>query len=411
MHANDGPMVIAVVAIAVVSVGLLTLRPRGVAPWIWPIAGAVIVVVAGFEPLRIAAEAIGRQWNVLLFIGGLMGVAAAASEANVFRAVAGRLLVRGQGSKRRLFVWVFLGGAGMTALLSNDATAVVLTPIIYDIVSALGIDHLPYVFAGLFVADTASFGLPFSNPANVLILPHPNVVRYLLHLGVPELAAIAINCLVFLWIFRKQLTGGYTIPPVSPVSAQAMRVGIGLLVLTTGYVVALLYHFPLGPVALAGAIALVLVGRVAPQRALRRIGWSTLAMLAGLFVLVDAVVRANVANAVVQALDGHTFSIGIAAAAAFGAAVFSNLFNNLPVAVASAYAAAHDSTQHIAYPLIAGVDLGPNLTFSGSIATLLCLDVLRRHGVRVSLRQYVTLGLAVVPLCLAVTVVWLWIVR
>jgi arsenical pump membrane protein len=190
-----------------------------------------------------------------------------------------------------------------------------------------------------------------------------------------------------------------------------MRVGIGLLVLTGAYIVALLLHFPLGPVAFAGAVALIAVGRVSVPRALGKIGWTTLAMLAGLFVLLDAVVRANVANGVIQALDTHRFGLGVDAAAAFGAALFSNLFNNLPVAVAGAYAAAHDQTQHIAYPLIAGVDLGPNLTFSGSIATLLCLDVLRRHGVRVSLRQYVVLGLAVVPLCLAVTVGWLWIVR
>jgi arsenical pump membrane protein len=402
---------VVVIIIAAVSVAMLTIRPRGLPAWIWPIAGAAAVILLGFEPPRVAAEAIGRQWNVLWFIGGLMGVAAAASEVGLFRLVAGRLLVGGRGSRRQLFVWTFLGGAAMTALLSNDATAVVLTPIIYDAVSELGIDPMPYVFAGLFVADTASFGLPFSNPANVVILPHPNVGQYLLHLGVPELAAIAINCGIFLWIFRRQLTGSYAIPAVSAADPRAVRVGVGLFVLTAGYIVALVARFPLGPVALFGALALLTIGGVAPQRALRRIGWSTLAMLAGLFVLLDAVVRTNAVNGVIGALDGHVFSASVAAAAAFGAALFSNVFNNLPVAVASAYTAAHDPAQRIAYPLIAGVDLGPNLTFAGSIATLLCLDVLRRHGVRISLRQYVGLGLAVVPACLAVTVLWLWIVR
>jgi arsenical pump membrane protein len=164
-------------------------------------------------------------------------------------------------------------------------------------------------------------------------------------------------------------------------------------------------------VAAFGALALLTVGFVAPQRAVRRIGWSTLLMLGGLFVLLDAVVRTNVANGLLGALNQHAYSVAVAASAAFGAAALSNVFNNLPVAVAGAYAAAHDPTHHIAYPLIAGVDLGPNLTFSGSIATLLCLEVLRRHGVRVSLRQYVALGLAVVPICLGLTVGWLWIVR
>jgi arsenical pump membrane protein len=199
------------------------------------------------------------------------------------------------------------------------------------------------------------------------------------------------------------------VPELKPADPRVLRVGIGLLMLTVGYFVALVLHFPLGPVAAFGALALLAIGSVSPRSALRRIGWSTLAMLAGLFVLLDAVVRTNVTAGLVRALDQHTFSLAVAGGAAFGAAALSNVFNNLPVAVASAYAAAHDPAQHIAYPLIAGVDLGPNLTFSGSIATLLCLDVLRRHGVRVSLRQYVVLGLAVVPVCLTVTAGWLWL--
>jgi arsenical pump membrane protein len=288
---------------------------------------------------------------------------------------------------------------------------VILTPIIYDAVSGLGIDPMPYVLAGLFVADTASFGLPFSNPANVVILPHPAIWSYLLHLGVPQLAAIAINLGIFLWVFRKQLTGAYTVPMQSIGHPAALRVGIGLMLVTVAYVVALIVRFPLGPVAAVSALLLLALAGVSPVRVVRRMGWTTLAMLCGLFVLLDAVVRSNAADGGIRVLDQHPFSLAVAASSAGAAALLSNLFNNLPVAIASAYAVAHDPTGHVAYPLIAGVDLGPNLTFGGSIATLLCLDVLRRHGVRVSLRQYVKLGLAVVPACLAVTVLWLWALR
>ncbi|MEO7202133.1 MAG: SLC13 family permease [Candidatus Tumulicola sp.] len=398
-------------AVAAISVALITLRPFGIRSWIWPLAGALIVVLFGFEPASIAGHAIERQWNVLLFIGGLMGLGAVASEAGVFRSVAGKLLGYGRGERRRLFVWTFLGGAAMTALLSNDATAVILTPIIYDAVSELGIDPMPYVLAGLFVADTASFGLPFSNPANVVILPHPSIWPYLLHLGVPELAAIAINLGIFLWVFRRQLNGAYAVP-VAPVEhPKALRVGIGLMLVTVAYVVALITHFPLGPVAAIAALLLLALAGVSPVRVVRRMGWTTLAMLCGLFVLLDAVVRSNAANGAIHVLDQHPFDLAVAASSAGAAALLSNLFNNLPVAIAGAYAVVHDPTGHVAYPLIAGVDLGPNLTFGGSIATLLCLDVLRRHGVRVSLLQYAKLGLAVVPACLAVTVLWLWILH
>jgi arsenical pump membrane protein len=395
-------------AVAAIAVALLTLRPFGIPSWIWPLAGAFVVVLFGFEPAAIAGHAIERQWNVLLFIGGLMGLGAVASEAGVFRSVAGKLLGYGRGERRRLFVWTFLGGAAMTALLSNDATAVILTPIIYDAVSELGIDPMPYVFAGLFVADTASFGLPFSNPANVVILPHPSIWSYVQHLGVPELAAIAINLGIFLWIFRKQLNGAYIVPVQLIQHPAALRVGVGLMLVTVAYIVALIVHFPLGPVAAIAALLVLALAGVSPVRVVRRMGWTTLAMLCGLFVLLDAVVRSNAADGAIQVLDRHPFDLAVAAASAGAAALLSNAFNNLPVAIAGAYAVAHDPTGHVAYPLIAGVDLGPNLTFGGSVATLLCLDVLRRHGVRISLGQYVKLGLAVVPACLAVTVLWLW---
>ena len=100
--------------------------------------------------------------------------------------------------------------------------------------------------------------------------------------------------------------------------------------------------------------------------------------------------------------------LGLNAAAAGGAALFSNLFNNLPVAIVSSYLVAH-APAHAAYPLIVGVDLGPNLTMTGSIATILWSSMLRKRGVHVSDLDYIRLGIIVVPATLGVTILWLWL--
>jgi arsenical pump membrane protein len=403
-----------VFAIASAAMLLLGVRPwRRIPDWVWPVAGALLLLALGHEDAREALAAIARQWNVLLFILGLMGLAAAAEESGAFAWMTDVLLERAGGSRRRLFVLLFLAGAALTLLLSNDATALVFTPLVYRAVAKRGGDAMPYLFACTFVANTASFGLPFSNPANVLILPHAQLADYVRYLGAPELLAIALNLGIFLLSFRPQLRGRYDYLPAGPPRASVLRGSLAMLAVVLAYLVALALRWPLGPVAALGAALTLAAARVAPQRAARHIGWGTFLLLAGLFALLDAVSRAGFTHWAVAAVGDasrHGF-LALVAAASAGAALLSNLLNNLPVAVASSYVVAHSSARDLAFPFIAGVDLGPNLTTTGSLATILWLAFLRERGVRVSSVQYFKLGAMVVPATLAVTALWLWLVR
>jgi len=120
-----------VFAIAGVAMALVGARPWRLSPWIWPALGAAIVIALGREGVADAVVAIAQQWNVLLFIFGLMGLAAAAEESGAFAWITAVLLERAGGSRRRLFVLLFVTGAALTLVLSNDATAIGLTPIVY----------------------------------------------------------------------------------------------------------------------------------------------------------------------------------------------------------------------------------------------------------------------------------------
>ncbi|HEY5425682.1 MAG TPA: SLC13 family permease [Candidatus Tumulicola sp.] len=402
-----------VFVVAIVAVALIAVRPKGLPMWAWPLGAAVLIVALRYEAPAAAFEAIVRQWNVLLFILGLMGLSAAAEESGAFAWLTDVLLARAGGSRRRLFVLLFVAGALTTLVLSNDATAIVLTPIVYAAVSRRGGDPMPYLFACIFVAGTASFGLPFSNPANVLILPRAQIVDYVVHLGPPEIVAIGLNLALFLLIFRRSLRGRYAFEPVEPPSASAVRTLWAFAGVGTAYAVALTFSWPLGPVAAIAAIATLAIARVGVASAARHVSWSTFALLGALFVLLDAVAHAGFVPWVLAQLEttARYGNLAVIAWASGGAALASNLLNNLPVAIAASYVVAHDPSQQVAYPLIVGVDLGPNLTTTGSLATILWIAVLAKRGVRVNPLEYLRLGAIVVPPTIAVAAVWLWLLR
>ncbi|HEY9084805.1 MAG TPA: SLC13 family permease [Candidatus Tyrphobacter sp.] len=398
------------IVIAIAAMLLAGIRPKGTREWMWAGGGAALLLLLGVEPAIAAAHALAEQWNVLLFILGLMGLSAAAEESGAFALVAEHAVQRAGGSRRRLFVWLFLAGAALTMLLSNDATAILFTPIVYRAVASRGGDALPFLFGCTFVADTASFGLPFANPANLIVVPRPHVLEYLLHLAPPEAFAIAINLALFLVLFRSQIRGRYEVEKRPQPAPAAVRTLVAVCCVAAGYLAAMAFDVPLGPVAVAGAVVTLAVARVRLATAARHVGWSTFVLLAALFVLLDALARAGFIGWTLHGLDAAAAygSLAAIAAAAAGSALLANVVNNLPVAVASSHIVLQEP--HLAYPLIAGTDLGPNLTTTGSLATILWMAALRRRGVSVSPLEYLRLGLVVVPPMLAVSILWLWLV-
>lgn len=158
-------------------------------------------------------------------------------------------------------------------------------------------------------------------------------------------------------------------------------------------------------------LIVLVAAKVYPREASERIGWSTFPLLAGLFVLLDAVSRSGFTTCAIGQLHrlAHEGPLATISAAAFGSALAANLFNNLPIAVISGTVVSHGSESWLAYPLIAGVDLGPNLTTTGSLATILWLSILRSRGLTINPLEYLRLGLTVVPAMLIVTSLWLWL--
>src|SRR6266700_2591897 len=156
--------------IFLITLVFIMVRPRQVTEAIAAASGALLMLLGGYVGFGEALTLVRSQWNVLGFFLGLMMTSALGVHAGVFEMMTHRIARWARGSALRLYLAVFLLGALITAFLSNDATALILTPIVYALVTRLRLSPLPFLFACTFIADTASFLLPVGNPINILVI-------------------------------------------------------------------------------------------------------------------------------------------------------------------------------------------------------------------------------------------------
>jgi arsenical pump membrane protein len=410
-------------AIFVSSLVLLLLRPRRVPDWAAALGGGLLLVLLGALPIDDALGQLAGAWNVFLFFLGLGLSAATADRAGVFRAAAEVAARLGHGSQRRLLVSLYLAGAVVTMVLSNDATALLLTPVAFVVATRLGLDPRPYAFACALVANAASFLLPVSNPANLLVLSRAplSLGAFGIRLLLPSLLAIACTLAGLLIIFRAELATPFALPAITRQRLER-RTAVGLAgagCLAVIYVIASALSWPLGVVALAGALFLIALDGVVAGWDLRallaEVPWMLFPLLAGLLLLVSGAERIGLVTPFVQMIDAsaHLGSAGLPLAA-LGLAVLANVLNNLPAALIAATALGGlppgVERSDLAAAVIVGVNLGPNLTTIGSLATMLWLVLMRRHGVEVSTLTYLRVGAVTTLPALLASVVGLWIV-
>jgi len=401
------PLIASIVGISIV---LMLIRPRNIPEVYWIGAGVFLLLILRLVPLQLAGRAVTKALDVCLFLIGMMLLSELAREHGLFDWLSSVAVRSANGSCSRLFALVYAVGTIVTMLMSNDATAVVLTPAILTAVRKSKVEPLPYLFVCAFIANAASFLLPISNPANLVVFDDqmPPLGKWLLSFGVPSLLSIAATFIVLRWLFRKDLRA----PIECDMEPQPLR-SDGKLVLAglAGMIVVLLTASSLGkelglPTCLAALVITALVSikaRCNPLSLAREISWGTLALVAGLFVMVDAMesigamqyTREWLAWAETLGPIRGTFVTG------FAVGVANNLVNNLPLGLiaGSTVQAAHAKGLIIDAVLI-GVDLGPNLSITGSLATILWLIALRKEKLDVSFWDFLKVGVVAMPIAL-----------
>ncbi len=404
--------------IVAVSIALMLTRPRGIPEVWWISGGALLLIALRLVPLKLAGQAVAKGSDVYLFLIGMMLLSELAREQGVFDWVASVAIRGANGSCSRLFLLVYVVGTLVTIFMSNDATAVVLTPAILTAVRKAKVSPLPYLFVCALIANAASFVLPISNPANLVVFHTgmPPLGRWLADFGMPSLLSIIVTFLVMRILFRDELCKSIECEvDDAKLSGNGKLVLAGLALMIAVLLTASAMKKDLGLptclAALAITAAVSIRARCSPIKLAREISWGTLLLVAGLFVMVDAVESQGALNLTQQWLawaSGLGQSAGVMVVG-FAVGIANNIVNNLPLGlVAGGTIQAAHTKGLMANAVLIGVDLGPNLSVTGSLATILWLLALRKDSaggtggekLDVSLWKFLKVGAVAMPVAL-----------
>lgn len=386
-------------------------RPHGLPEAFVAVPAAGLVCLTGLVSTRAATEEIERLLPVLVFLVAVFVLARMCAAEGVFTAAGHWLATSSQGNARRLLLRVFVICVVVTSVLSLDATAVLLTPVVAVTAARMQVPAAPHVYATGHLSNSASLLLPMGNLTNLLALAGSGLT--LVHFAglmlLPWALVIAIEYAVFTTVFRRELSGSVLStlaePRETPVFALTVMATTLIGFVATSFVGVEPYW-----AAIAGAVVLtghaLRGGRVRPLRVLTAMDLPFVAFVIGLTIVVQAVVSEGLGqwiNGWLPSGDGLPSLLLLALVAA----VLANVVNNLPALLILLPFIEGTGALAILAVLI-GVNVGPNLAYTGSLATLLWRRAAQDNGVQPSLAHFTALGLATVPAGIVVGVLALW---
>ena len=384
-------------------------RPRWAPDWaLAPLAAGALLLggaLSGHEAratLRTLGPTVG-------FLAALLVIAEACAGAGLFDALGAGMAVRSRGRPRRLLALVFAGAGITTAVLSLDATVLLLTPVVFATAARLRLSPRPHVYACSHLANSASLLLPVSNLTNLLAIAAAGIsfTHFAALMALPWLAALAVEWLVLTRVFAAELRPGAAVP-VPDAGRRWPRFAAGVVALAlAGF--ALSSAVGLAPVWVAAGAAVVLAGRY--RMSLRELADAVqpgfLVFVLGLGIVVRAVDRHGLAT-LLDHIVPHSSGLPALLAIAGISALAANLLNNLPATLVLVPVVAVVGHGAVLAMLI-GVGVGPNLTYTGSLATLLWRRVLHAHDEDTDALEFLRLGALTVPAALVASTVCLWL--
>ncbi|MGK5680551.1 SLC13 family permease [Actinoplanes sp. URMC 104] len=383
-------------------------RPRGLPEAVAAVPAAGVAVAAGLVPWHDALAEIRELGPTVGFLAAVLVLAHLAADHGVF-SYAGRVAARlGGGHPPRLLTAVFVAASLITAFLSLDATVVLLTPVVLATAARVGARPRPHAFASAHLANSASLLLPVSNLTNLLAFAAGGLsfLGFTGLMTLPWLAVVLVEYLVFRAYFRADLRAREQPRPDQGNGPPPRYALVVLAVTLVGFAVV----HPLGVhpawVAVAGAVLLAVPRRVPVGTLVREANPAFCAFVLALGVVVLAVQRHGLEDLLDAIVPDHPDLLGLLAVA-FLAAALANLLNNLPATLALLPVV--ESRPGLLLAMLIGVNVGPNLTYVGSLATLLWRQILHTHDAAPDARDFLRLGVLTVPPALVAGVLALWL--
>lgn len=404
-------LTLALVALAVV-LGFAMVRPRGWPEAVAAVPAAGLLIAFGVVSWRDAAAEVSRLLPVVGFLAAVLVLARLCDDEGLFRAAGAAMARTNSGGQQRLFVKVFVIAAATTAILSLDATVVLLTPVVLATARTLRVPARPHAYATAHLANSASLLLPVSNLTNLLAFGAAGLsfVHFTAIMTLPWFAVIGVEFVLLRWFFARELAVEPTYD-TEPEDVQVPKFVLVVLALTLlGFAVTSLLGLSPAWAALAGAVALGVRALSRRDTTVAKIADALdvpfLAFVLCLGVVVAAVMVNGLDDAMRDVLpSGKTLPALLAIAAV--AALLSNVVNNLPAVLVLLPLVAPSGPAAVLAVLI-GVNIGPNLTYAGSLANLLWRGIVRRD-IRAGFVEFTRVGLVTTPITLAVAVLALWV--
>jgi arsenical pump membrane protein len=432
---------VAALAVFVATLFLMIKRPRGLRLGYAAGIGAVASLLLGTVSLGQAAQSFLDIWDAALAFLGIIALSVTLDAMGFFRWAALKVVKFARGSGLRLYFYIALLTAAVSILFANDSAVLILTPIVLEIVTCLGINKrgkLAYLFTAGLIADTAAMPLIISNPINILSADYfkYSFIDHLIFMGPVAVATLLCSLLLIYLFFRKQIPKTYDIqaadsltkgkPAISP--SLLKITWVTLIAIDIGYVLTSLGRFPVALVICGGAIFLVMVYWVTLKRnssvisekkgligLARDINWDILLFMLSIFIVVQGLETAGVTNLLASALVATSklpSALGVFAPSMV-ITVGASFMNNWPMTILGLLsihqaAVTGPALTNLVFSNIIGNNLGPHFFPLGSLAILMWLEIMRRKGVNISLKEYLKVGatLSIAQVAIASVVLW-----
>ena len=404
------PHLVLVVGIFVATLVLALTKPGAVHEAVWTLGGAAAMIAIGAVHPRDLRAIYDTSGPAVLFLVALLVLSALVDKSGLFEWAALLAARRSRGSGRVLFRNVFVLGAVVTATLSLDTTAVLLTPVVLSFVRRLDVSARPYVIACAFVANAGSLALPVSNLTNLILCAAFRIpfAAFVAHMVPVQLGVLLVTYACLRRHFASEL-GAFEPSRVEADPSTVIphrryfvtTVGV-LAAALAGYLVAPLVGIEPYVVAFGAVVVLVVAGALAGRvrgRDARDVSWGVVPFVIGLFVVVQGLESLGLAGALAHVIASSPGgAVGRALATTGVTALASNAMNNLPAALV-ARSALETLGGHpaLVYATLVGTNVGPNVVPFGSLATVLVLALARERGVRVSAWSFARAGLWTTP--------------
>ncbi|MBL1243454.1 MAG: arsenic transporter [Sulfurimonas sp.] len=392
-------------------------QPRGLQIGTSAVIGAVIAVLIGVVSLEDVVTVTSIVWDATLAFIGIIILSMVLDEIGFFEWAAIKMAKLSGGNGVKLFVYILLLGALVSAFFANDGAALILTPILLAKMKYLKMKPLAifaFLMAGGFIGDSASNPLVISNLTNIVTAGYFNIgfMEYIRNMFLPNLLSIFASIVVLFIYFRKDIPLKVDVDEL-PESSSVIKnqtmfklSWIFLTLLMGGYFIGDMYNLPISIFALGGALIFLLIANyykaVKPLETIKNAPWQVVWFSIGLYVVVYGLKNAGLTDIIASWIvelqaQGSTVAI---IGTGFLSAFISSVMNNMPTIMIMDIAidkVGYVGNEALVYANILGSNLGPKMTPIGSLATLLWLHVLAQKGVKIGWGEYMKVGLVITP--------------